>query len=492
MNRLFFDLWNPVFDGTPGTGVTNTQLDPLIPEHWANESLAVLIENMVMGNLVHRDFSKEFAQYGDVVNTRRPGTFTAKRKIDSEEVTTQLATSTNVPVKLNQHFHVSFYIHDGEDTVAFKDLVAEYLSPAVIAMAQGIDRLLIGQVVQFEANTAGKLGGMSSTNAKEYILQTRKVMNINKAYVTGRNLIVGPDTETTILLDDSFTSAEKVGDEGTALREASLGRKLGFNIFMSQNVPEFTNTDTGTADDIDNGNIAVGSTVITLTDSQYATIGDMITVAGDATPQRVTANNGTNEELTITPGLRNVIVDADAVVVYDVGLVDQDDSSDLTLGSDGSNSGYREGWHKDIDLNSLASSAGVAVGMGIVFGTATVASASDAKYTIIEVVSTSANAATIILDRPLDAAIVDNALTSMYPSGNYNLAFHKNAIAFVTRPLKTPRTGTGALSAVVTFDNLAIRACITYNGTKQAHLVTVDLLCGVKILDTKLGAVMYA
>lgn len=491
MNRLFFDLWNPVFDGTPGTGVTNIQLDPLIPEHWANESLAVLIENMVMGNLVHRDFSKEFAQYGDVVNTRRPGTFTAKRKIDSEDVTVQLATSTNVPVKMNQHFHVSFYIHDGEDTLAFKDLVAEYLSPAVIAMAQGIDRLLIGQVVQFEANTAGKLGGMTSENAKNYILQTRKIMNINKAYVTGRNLIVGPDTETTILLDDSFTSAEKVGDEGTALREASLGRKLGFNIFMSQNVPEFTNTDTGTADDINNGNIAVGSTVITLTDSQYATVGDMITVAGDATPQRVTANNGTNEELTITPGLRNVIVDADTVVVYDVGLVKQA-STTVTLGSDGSNTGYREGWHKNIILDGLSSVAGVAVGMGIVFGTATVAAASDAKYSIIEIVSTDTNTATIVLDRPLDAAIVDNALTSMYPSGNYNLAFHKNAIAFVTRPLKTPRTGTGALSAVVNFDNLAIRACITYSGVKQAHLVTVDLLCGVKILDTDLGAVMYA
>ena len=44
--------------------------DALIPELWARESIAVLEENMVMGQLVHRDFSMDVADYGDVVNTR--------------------------------------------------------------------------------------------------------------------------------------------------------------------------------------------------------------------------------------------------------------------------------------------------------------------------------------------------------------------------------------------------------------------------------------
>ena len=46
-----------------------------IPELWANEGLAILQENMVIANLVHRDFENEIRQFGDVVNTRRPGTF---------------------------------------------------------------------------------------------------------------------------------------------------------------------------------------------------------------------------------------------------------------------------------------------------------------------------------------------------------------------------------------------------------------------------------
>ena len=42
------------------------------PAHWANESLAILQENMVVGNLVHRDFEPTIADFGDVVNARKP------------------------------------------------------------------------------------------------------------------------------------------------------------------------------------------------------------------------------------------------------------------------------------------------------------------------------------------------------------------------------------------------------------------------------------
>ena len=54
-----------------------------------------------------------------------------------------------------------------------------------------------------------------------------------------------------------------------------------------------------------------------------------------------------------------------------------------------------------------------------------------------------------------------------------------------------PRQGTGALAATVNFEGIGLRVCITYDGTRQGHLVTVDLLCGVKVLDKQYGAVMY-
>ena len=65
-------------------------------------------------------------------------------------------------------------------------------------------------------------------------------MNVNKAYVQNRNLVLGTVSETALLSDKDFTQAYAVGDQGTALREANLGRKFGFDIFMAQNQP-YTN-----------------------------------------------------------------------------------------------------------------------------------------------------------------------------------------------------------------------------------------------------------
>ncbi len=483
--------------GTPGAGVQNTENDAFIPELWANESIAILIENLVAANLVHRDFDNLVARFGDVVNTRKPSEFTAKRKADYDDVTIQTPESTNVQVKLNQHFHVSFMIKDGEDSMSFQDLITEYLDPALKAIAQSIDRVILGQHSQFllsNTYSAGKLGLLASGTAKDYILDTRKVMNDQKCPMSGRNFIVGSGAETNILKADDFTSAEKVGDNGTALREASLGFKLGFHFFMDQNMSDVTNTDTGTADDINNGNLTAGSTSITLTDSSVVSAGDMITVAGDMTPQLVTAVNGTTHAVTISPGLKYVIVDAAVVTVYDAGAIKQA-ATTLAAGSDGTNAGLRVGWYGDIIIDALQTTSALSVGDQLRIATGasadTVVTAGDI-YTIIEVVlASTASTATVRLDRPLDTAVIDNSLVSFFPSGSYNFAFHRNAISFVSRPLALPRSGTGALAAVVNFDGIGLRVCITYDGNRQGHLVTVDLLCGVKVLDAQYGAVMY-
>lgn len=50
----------------------SNSIDPLIPELWAQESIAILEENMVAPLLVHRDFEPVVASFGDTVHTRKP------------------------------------------------------------------------------------------------------------------------------------------------------------------------------------------------------------------------------------------------------------------------------------------------------------------------------------------------------------------------------------------------------------------------------------
>lgn len=454
----------------------NNSIDPYIPELWAQESLAILEENMVIGNLVHRDFEDQIASFGDVVNTRRPGEFVAKRKGVNDDVTNQDATATNVAVPLDQLVHVSFLIRDGEESKSFKGLVEEYMAPAMLAQARFIDQILLGQYPQFMNNGYGKLLTISSSNGKDFILATRGKMNTNKAYMQNRNMILTPNTETELLKMDLFVQAQQVGDDGTALREAYLGRKFGFNMYMCQNMASVLAGNTVVNNGlVNNGSgYPAGTTTMTV-DTFNAAIpaNSWFTVAGDETPQRVisTVGGATPTSITFSPGLRYAVVNDAVITRYVPGAVNQSSSP----------TGYAAGYAKEITVDGFT--VAPQVGQLLTFGTTT----TSPIYTIIGV----NGLVGITLDRPLDEAIADDAAVNIGPAGSYNLAFHKNALALVTRPLATPRAGTGALSSVVSYNGLSVRVVITYDGKAQGHRVTLDMLCGIKVLDTNLAAVMF-
>jgi hypothetical protein len=448
---------------------------------WARTSLAILYENMVMGNLVNRDFEPLFSRFGDTVNTRKPGQFKSKRKTNADAVTIQNATATNIPVKLNQNLHVSYLIKDGEESIAFTSLVDEFLGPAMLAHAQLIDHILSCQVYQFLGNSAGHLGGMDDDNAKDYILDSRLVLDNNKAWATNRNLVLTSYSESQALRNEEFTDAQRVGDDGTALREASLGRKLGFNIWKAQNQPFITLPAVGTS----GGNIRVGAvnnaagypvnassfTVDGLTGA--ITAGTWLTIAGDDTPLQVvsTVGGATPTTIVTAQGIKTAVLDNAVINVYVPGATTAAYTVDSTT---------LLGYAKEIGLTGV--SVTPQIGQLVSFGTD-----NSHVYGIVDVNGTSG----ITLDRPIEANIASGAAVNFGPAGSYNFAFHPNAITLATRPLALPRPGTGALAGNAEWDGITIRVVITYDGNNQGHLVTLDILLGIKVIEPLLGSVLY-
>jgi hypothetical protein len=459
------------------------------PELWAAESLAILEENMVMPLLVHTDFSAEIAAKGDTVNTRKPGEFTARFKGTNDDVTIQSATADRVAVVLNRHVHTSFLIRDGEESRSFVDLVNEYLKPAALSIAQKMDMILLGQVYQFLDNTVGDLDQMNATdgdahNAKSLILDLRNKQNKKNVPNVGRNLILTPDCETWALKLDLFLSAEKVGDEGTALREASLGKKLGYNTFQCQNACSVLDTGVVHADDI--AAAAVGATTVVSDNAagagyvagQYIYFVDPDGGKQDRMPYRVTAI-ATND-LTLNRPLRVALganSDAYLVPMAAVALTEHTAA--------GGPSAYPAGYDGQIWVDGTGVPQ---VGQLVSFNNG--ATVLDAEYCILTVEATSGSEYAIELDRPLEVAIANNYTVGLGPGGDYNFAFNRNALALVMRPLALPRQGTGAAAGVANYNGLSMRVVITYDGEKQGHLVTMDLLCGVKVLDEDQGAVL--
>lgn len=461
--------------GSPFVTAYDNSLDAFIPQQWAMEGIAILMENMVAANLVHRDFEPLFAKYGDVVNTRKPAEFLGTRKTDADDVTVQDASATNVAVPLDQHVHVSFLIRDGEETKSFKNLVDEYLRPAAIAMARFTDQIVLGQVYQFLQNQAGGLGSLSASNAVQLITNTREVLNKNKAYMDNRSLILTPTAETQVLQNPTFHQAYLVGDGGTALENASLGRKLGFNTFMAQNMSSVNSTLTTQTGAVNHtGGYAFGATVLTVDvfavsgplAGQWVTIADDMSNTNPKAYHITAVNASPATQLTLEYGLANTIADDAVITAYPTGLVNM-------VG------GLPAGYAKSIPVDGWTN-GGPSVGQLVTFGTDL------DRFTVLQ----TDGSTYMVLDRPLVNALTDEEQVNLGPTGNFNFAFHRNALTLVIRPLALPRAGVGAISGFANFNGLTMRTVITYDGNAQGHLVTMDYLAGIKVLDTNLGAVL--
>ncbi len=444
---------------------------------WAEEGLAILEESMVMARLVHRDFSDEIANFGDVVNTRRPSEFTTRRKTDADDVENQDAVSTNVQVPLDQHVYVSFTIKDGEASKSFQDLVDIYLTPAAMQIARTIDRILIGQAHEFLDNKVGRLMEMSDTNAKEFLLECREKMNVNNAHPAGRNLVLAPQSETELLMTELFLSAEKRGDDGTALREASLGRIMGFDTYMDQNCPSLTKSATvDYQDGVTDGAEVIGAVeiAITLGTNYIATVGEYIWLEGEGQPVyiAVQANDAnTTNSINVSTGLLTAVGSGDVVTIFKACDVA------TTVAS---------GYSKGIVLENYTATKPPVAGQLLSFSTGTTRH----TYTIIEAYLDSSDY-TVYLDRPLERQVASGANTAFPgPTGAFNLAFHRNALALVSRPLALPNTALGVRAAVGSYNDVAMRVSMQYDLTAQGTKVTLDLLCGVATLDANLGCVL--
>ena len=450
-------------------------LGAYVPQLWAQEGLAILEENMVMANLVHRDFENAVAKFGDVVNTRKPVEFTLSRKDDGMPITQEAAVANNVRVPLDQWFYKSFVIKDGEGSMAFQDLKDIYLQPAMQSIARGIDRAVLGRVHAFLVDAAGngtpqlRVGGlntMDSTNAKDYILDAREILNVNRCPPQARRLVLSSTAETAALKTELFIAAQKRGDGGNALENAILGRILGFDTYLDQNANSVTANAQFVQYQTDASGYAAGSTV--LGTAATGVKGEYAVVAGNDQPTWLVDVSAATS-ITLNEGLKTALVGAKTVTEYPRVSV-------ATT--------YAVGWSKAISVTVHGAYTPPQVGQLISFGDTP---GTRQTYTIIESRPVSPTSSTILLDRPLEATL-GAAFGFPGPMGSMNLAFHRDAIALVTRPLALPNAGVQA--GVSSYNGIGMRVLMQYDINAGGTVVNCDILAGVAVLDPLLAVVL--
>ncbi len=221
--------------------VTQAVAAPFIPQIWANTALEILRNKVVLAKLVTRDSDIAAFQVGDTLNIPYPGTFVANDKAANTPVTLQVPTATTTSVVLNRHKEASFLVEDAARALSNQDIMTRYMGAAVIPIAEQIETDLLGLYSGFTFTT-----GTSGTDlSAATIRSTRKLMNDNKAPQDNRAMIVS-DKDEIALLGDSALQTYFAYSQTQGVKEGSIGRLYGFDIYQSQLVPMVVGTPNST------------------------------------------------------------------------------------------------------------------------------------------------------------------------------------------------------------------------------------------------------
>ena len=217
--------------------ITRTMADSagFIPQMWAQRALDILRPNMVLAGHCRRDFDFEPGWKGKTLNIPFPGTFTAQDKAGDTQISVQTpANGASVAVTLSKHKAVDFNIEDVARAQASVELMDQYLSPAVIALANQVEDDLFALQANLTGTTVGTLGtDLTDTQ----IRSARQALNGALAPMADRALVVSTKDEISILGASNLQSFFAYRSGNQAVSDGVIGNLYGLNTHMSQRVP---------------------------------------------------------------------------------------------------------------------------------------------------------------------------------------------------------------------------------------------------------------
>jgi len=403
-----------------------------------------IISPQVMDTSRAADFTG--AKVGTTVKVRRPVGFAADTYNNAGEsgnnVTIQQASESTIDLTLEKLFDVSFEVTNTQLTTDIDDFNNRLLVPAMSALAEAVDSYALSKMINLGGNVFPH-ADVSAPNSTADMAAIIEAMNNQMIPMTNRKFVVSPSMQTSLYEISEFVRANESG-RVSPLTEAQLGRFMGLDMVMSQNLSTFDAPGAATTANDGDGALAVATTAGKAGDTSVAynggtgsvanlfKVGDHVTItynSGKKLGHVVTAASSSTSgagTLAISPPLYNepatgVDPGTDGVVVADVG-------------------------------NAIRDNTGVMTGAGT-----GVAKASGELH------------------------------TSSYSAVGGAFVPEAFALAFV--PMEAPM-GPGTASAVQSYNGMSLRVMQTYDQLKKRDIVSVDCLVGCAVVDPRLGVVV--
>jgi hypothetical protein len=397
----------------------------LTPDIIAAESLMILENNCVFGNLVHRGYENDFTsvngyKVGDTIRIARPTDFTVRT---GSTASIQDVTEGSINLTIDKMIGIDFQFTSSDLTTDIRDLSDRVLKPAMIQLGNQIDRDVSALAIDVW-NWAGTAG--QTINSFSDFAKGPERLDLGAVAQDGRNAVLSPADQWGMLGSQTALYMQDVAKG--AYRQGKLGMVANVDTYSSQNVHSFTTGALRASGALFNSALATSTT--------YAS--------------------------TKTTGTMNILIDGlTGTSTFTAGEVFTIDAV------------FAVNPVTKVTLNYLQPF--------VVKTAATASGAGTCTLTISPPIITS-GAFQTVSTVPLDNAtitIVGTASTT-YPS---NLVFNKNAFALVMAPLIKPP---GAVDVTrKSYKGYSARLIPYYSGSNDISSWRFDLLYGVKTLDPR-------
>lgn len=405
------------------------------PDLIAKEALMQLENNVVMANQVHREYKKEFTGgQGSTVSIRKPVKFYTA---DGQTRVNQDVEEKNTSITIDQRKHVSWEFSTQDLTLSIEDYSERYIKPAMITLANTVDRSLMGLYSNVWNST-----GTPGTTPSDFGAVASAAQRLDEMAVgmDNRSMMLNPAAHYSVA--GNQLTLDAVGSMGqSAYEDAKVGRIAKFDTFSTQNVANHT--------------------------------------VGVATGTPLVAGANQNVTYAASTGTPSQTLNTDGWTVSTAGILRAGDVFTIA-GVFAMNPVPGEGASGKIQMPYLQE-------FTVLADAASGGGAGAAALTISPAIVTSGPYQTV------SAAPADNAAITVRGTGgtaySQNLGFHKNAFALVTCPLEMPDGA--AFKARESHNGLSVRVVKDYDITNDTDIIRLDILYGVKSIYPDLATRLW-
>lgn len=211
-------------------------VDNFIPELWAASILKEKEAALVYGALANRNYEGEIKAMGDRVRISQLGNIdiNSYTKNSTSALTIQFLNDAQAQLDIDQAKYFAYRLDDIDKVQSNADLLAEASRKAGYQINSAADQYIAGLYGQagITRNTNSSPVDMTSTNIVNEILAVGQLMDEANVMPEDRWMVIAPWVKTKLVL----AGINELTDNSAVWQNGFIGRALGFNFYVSNNV----------------------------------------------------------------------------------------------------------------------------------------------------------------------------------------------------------------------------------------------------------------